>query len=518
MHNIYFTFTLIVFTLFSSLLCKAQVTESKNISAVHLEDLKKQWASSPNPAGIPIDRPSIYSRLQTGFEKDKGSFKQPQYSDSENTYFIKTNGNVVFDKYYLEGDFSYSRNARKGLEYNASLIDPLRNMPYIIADTNSSDWLNQHYNLGFKLSTITKDKKWNIGLAATYATASGAKQRDIRSEVFVNNLEVQPGFVYRIDKSHHIGTNLYYRSFKEESRNSLLNTNEHQGYFQLLGLGNGTNHVGTGRTMNYQGDAIGFNSQYQFRGFMNLMLTAGYTVQAEDANISFTNRRPLGTILNKQWKYSVQGEYSGSIFTQIIKSQYLDTRSKGIEYLTQFESGLESDGYYVRHKNIRSTYDEQQADISYIIIRNRAESYSWKAHAKMGYSNQENRYILPESNMLFKNIYFGLAFDKIFLLSAHKHQELCVGVSTVIKDNRKTSSSYSGGNSSSLIVTDLLKRNIDYLSAGFTTFEVPVMYSQKLKRHSDSRIFLSISAQYTQSDHDLLKDRKSFLSSVGLLF
>lgn len=518
MHHKYFTYTFTVLFLFITGLSLAQISGSKNISALQLEDIKRQWGTSDNPAGLLLDNPSISSRLQGGFTKDKGDFKRPQSSDSENTVFLNTQGNAFFKNYYLEGDFSYGRNARKGVEYNASLIDPLRNMPYIIADTNSSDWLNQHYNLGFKFSTAPINKKWMFGLAAAYKAASGAKQRDIRSENFFYSLEIQPGVVYSLNTTHHIGTNFYYNNFKEEARNSLLNTNEHQGYYLLHGLGNGTNHVGTGRTMNYQGDAFGFNSQYQYTGPIRLMLSAGYTIQAEDANIGFTNSRPVGTILNKKWKYSIQGGYTGEEYTQIMKGQYLDSRSKGIEYLTEFESGLDSEGYYVRHRNIRSTYDQKQADFSYQIIKNRAESYNWKARAQLSYSNLENMYLIPESSMSLQNIYFALSLDKIFQLSARMKNELNIGIITGLKANQKASYKYTGANTQTLLVKDLEKRNMDYLSADITSFEVPIMYSQKINSLSDNHIFIRLSAQLTKSNHDLLKDRKSFYSSIGLTF
>ncbi len=53
-------------------------------------------------------------------------------------------------------------------------------MPFIIADTNRSNWVNQDYNLEMQMTTPLLWNRVIIGITGRYQNAVGAKQLDPR--------------------------------------------------------------------------------------------------------------------------------------------------------------------------------------------------------------------------------------------------------------------------------------------------------------------------------------------------
>ena len=267
---------------------KSQQSIPVTPAALELLNQRSLWKGSSNAAGLLLDQPFQYSQLSGGYESYNGNFRRPQQGASGNRQTIYTEGNLFLNKYYLSGSFSYIRDNIKNANYNASIIDPLRGMPYIIADLNPSDWNNQHYDLQFNATVPTVNKQWSFGLAGSYQSSSGAKQRDIRSENDVMGIAVLPSVVYSPASNHHIGLNLVYSNYKEEAGMSNVTTYVDQTYYELLGLGTAIARLGAGTTSNYEGDALGAGFQYHYQGAVTLFLTADYKEEAEDLQYTFT--------------------------------------------------------------------------------------------------------------------------------------------------------------------------------------------------------------------------------------
>lgn len=490
----------------------------KSIIEQQIEEQRRQWNNSSNAAGLLLDKPTENSRLEAGYTSTKGNYKQPQIGQQINSVFLHTQGNLYLKKYYLQGHFSYKRNSIQDAEYNASLINPLREMPYIVADTNSSDWLNQHYDLGFKLTSKPIAEKIMLGLNTNYKAQSGAKQRDIRAENYYYELQLDPSIVYSVTPRHHIGANFSYKSFKEESVNANVNTYVNQGYFFLFGLGNAINYVGSGRTMNYEGDAVGVGLQYQFLGDSQLFIAGNYTVQAEDANVSFTNARPVGTIYSKKWDGHVDFQKESDNYSHQVQASFSNAQSNGIEYITQFISGLESEGYYELFKSTRSKYNNTQAQLQYDLFKNSDQSYSWKASFFGAYTKSDSKYLIPASSMNIESIYYGASLGKLFELSENKRSQLAVEAKIGIKDNLAGEYSYSGADAQEVTVTDLEQRKFEYLSSNYTNIEVPITYSQGIRNNSGTQLFIKASGHYITTASRSLTDRKGFKVSLGATF
>jgi len=489
-----------------------------NIFQQQQEAFLRQWNSSNNAAGLLLDRPTVQSFLEAGYSHAEGSYHRPQEAAKKTDAFLNTRGNIYLNRYYLEGYFSYQRSDVSGTQYNASLIDPFRGMPYLVADTNLSNWVHQDYKLGFKFSAPLRSDRWFLGMAADYQATSGAKQRDIRAENYFYSLTLRPSMVYHLNGSQSLGANLLYRSFKEESSNSNVNTYVDQKYYMLFGLGNTIDYLGQGRTMNYTGEALGAGLQYQYQGAVKFFLTADYRLQAEDAHIGFTSTRPLGTLLQENWTGRVNLQTTGGALGHVFDLALDRTDSKGIEYITEFESGLESDGYYIRYQSVRSTYRQQQAVFRYHIFKPDGHHYNWKAGIETGWQQSADRYLIPESTMDLTQLHYGAQLEKLFRLSPKRNSYLSVGFNAKFRKHVEGEYNYQGPDGEEPTVRDLEARNFAYQRANLSHFALPVTYSQRLKKRSSLQFFARAVAGYTTSDHPLLKNRSTIHISLGTTF
>lgn len=477
-----------------------------------------QWEHSHNAAGLTLDQPKQHSSVAGGYSKTTGNFRRPQTGETLSDLNLYTRGNLYLKKSYVQGYFKYARNRIEDAEYNTSLIDPFRGMPYAYADTNSSDWLNQHYVIGFKASSATLGEKWHIGVSGNYKASSGAKQRDIRTVNKYYQLDLQPSVVYSIDAQNHLGANFFYKNYKEESNNSNAIDYESQPYYALLGLGNSINYLGSGRTTNYLGDALGGGLQYQYQGPVKVLLQANYTVQAEDAEISFTNARPGGSILKKEWDGSLQLQKGSDLYLHGFRADFLTSRSKGIEYITEYVSGTDSEGYYTRFQSVRSTYERKAISGKYELLRKSGDAYNWKASARMGYSKMDDRYLIPASRMFAENVLYGLEAHKLFNLSTALKSQLSIGLKVNLNKNLSGAYDYSGSDAETITVTDLETRNYQYYKADYQQFEVPIYYAQQLRASSNVQLFVKGNLGILKTDSYTFNDRKSFNFSVGATF
>lgn len=481
------------------------------------------WRHSANAAGLNIDRPSLFSLLEAGYGNKTGNFRRPQEASQASHTWLRTNGNTEVLGHYIQGYFNYERENRKDAEYNASLIDPFRNMPYIVADTNASDWVNQHYLLGFDIATPVFGNRWNAGLSVNYQASSGAKQRDVRARNNRYVLEIRPSIVYQINPKHQVGAHLLYQNHKEESNNYNVNVYVDQSFFLLYGLGHGIRRLGfedlsTSRTTNYTGDKVGAGLQYSYTSSWQVFASADYDIGAENANIGFTNTRPEGTLLQKRWKGNLRVQRVQGEWGHITEVQTASSKSSGIEYINEFIAGLESDGYETRFESVRSTYNMSFLSGYYELIKNKGRIYDWKVRAAIHYGKQQDRYLIPRSHLNIEQLSYSATVHKAFLLNPAGSSLFSIGVQAGYSQNLTKDYEYGGSFGESLTVADLMARDVAYLSCDYFHFELPLTYTQRLSQKPSTHIFVKASGYYTKSEQALFTDRKGVQFSVGSTF
>lgn len=482
--------------------------------ALELQDQRSLWKRSNNPAGLQIDRPFQYSQLVAGYEGYGGDFNRPQQGNSGNRQSVQTEGNLFIGGYYFSGSFNYVRDNIKNANYNASIIDPLRGMPYIIADLNSSDWNNQHYNLQFRIATPQFNDKVSLGLTGAYKAASGAKQRDIRAENYNYSISVTPGVVYSPAKNHHIGLNLTYDNLKERSVMKNVNVYIYQTYYELMGLGNAISRFGDGSEYNYEGDGVGGALQYHLEGDFEAFLNLAYKVEAEDLKESFIAPRDGGSVLRKVWDTRLSLQRKGEQYSHFVDLTYYNRAIDGIQYVTQRDNSAAQQGWVSLFKNIRSTYSSQRAAAKYSLIANRNKDYAWKITTGIMYEKLEDKYILPNSLKVAENIMLTLTGKKSFVMSNILAKQLLVGAELGYNSNLSGTYNYAGEHAAYPTVTGLEQNDLNYLTSDYISVGIPIVYSQQLREKSKKLFFAKANGQYIHTNS--FDYTKHYIMSVHL--
>ena len=157
--NIYCTIKYTCCSLMMSMAVTVGVAQEKIADRLNtpaaLENMKMRglWSQSKNAAGALLDYSFRYASADLEYRFYDGNFRRPQQGESGNNVVFDTEGGGKVKDFFAWGSFNYSRDKVKEANFNSSIIDPYRGMPYYTADTNVSNWNNQHYRLKMRVAT-----------------------------------------------------------------------------------------------------------------------------------------------------------------------------------------------------------------------------------------------------------------------------------------------------------------------------------------------------------------------------
>jgi len=474
--------------------------------------IENLWSQSSNAGGVLLDNPIQYSAFDVSYSSLEGDFHRPQQGQKENNLNFSAEGGVNVKKMYVWGNFEYKNESIKEANFNSSIIDPYRGMPYYTADLNPSDWNNQFCKMQFKVS-LPLGNSFLVGMDGIYRVAQGAKQRDPRTLNQFYSLDLKPGLVFLPSPKSRIGMNLEYSNLKENSSPSLINTSDYQTYYELYGLGTAVENIGTGKTVNYVGDKIGGNLQYNFQQTgVNLLLLGGYTYKVEDAEFSFTTPEKFGTAQEKVWNTKALLDLSGKKLSHHLQAVYTNCSINGIQYVQQ---NTTNQGWQILQSNIRSTYQTEIASVDYSIIANRGTEYKWKAGAGVHYLKKNDEYLMPNSFKNAENLLFCINGKAMVYRSDKLSRRLLVGAEAGYNNNLSGIYSYNGNHADYKIVTELEQNDLNYLISDFYFFGGDVTYSQQIKESLGANLYIKGLFNYRMADKSMF-DHRSFLQiSIG---
>lgn len=473
------------------------------------------WQQSTNAAGSLIDNPVQFSELNAGYKLVNGSFHRPQEEAKGSSIFIDTEGSIKLKKAYVWGRFNYSRDERKDVTYNSSIIDPFRGMPYYVADSLPANWSNQRYDLQFRVATPKLRNVLSLGLEGSYKAYLGAKQRDPRTENYFYTLELKPGIVYSPNDKHNIGLNFKYASLKEESEMSQENRNVDPVYYELYGLGTAVKGLGSGRTTNYVGNEIGGGLQYNYRGAINLLFGANYSAKVEDVEISFSTPRDDSSTKDQIWNTNLTIYTNGKEYTHYLKLDYQDRSIDGIQYITKYDN---TEGWQSLYKSVRSTYKTKTAKALYTLMANRDEEYNWRVDAGVNYEKKNDTYILPYSVKNTENIAFSLGGKKNFALSDKRTKRLLIGAGIAYNKNLSGEYNYNGQHSDYSVVKYFEQTDLNYLISDYYTVNSSAVYSQRYNETTNATVFAKVNFSYSKTSDFDFSNRTRAEFSIGLNF
>jgi hypothetical protein len=481
---------------------------------------KSQWLNSSNAAGLLLDNPVNFTEISVSGDSYRGGFHRPQEGERGSNLNFNAEGAIYAGKVYAWGKFDYTRKTVKDANFNASIIDPFRGMPYMVADTNRSEWKNQVYDMALKVSTPLLPDRLHMGLEAQYKAVSGAKQRDPRTENYYYIIQLKPGFVYSLNARHHIGANFDYFNLKEESVMSKVNTYVDQEYYNMYGLGTSVQRIGTGRTTDYTGNSVGGGFQYHYHGAINLLFSSGYTYKVEDVRISFSNAEDDSGVKDRIWKSGLQAfTRPDENLTHFLTLEYSDRKIDGIECITQYDNTAEQGGYLTLLKDVRSKYKTQAATLDYDVTVNKSEEYGWKMGLGVKYTNSDDLYISPRSEKNAENIAFQVRAKRNFVLSPDKlKRRMLLGADWSLSRNLSGGYNYNGSHPEYLTVSKFQQTDSDCLNAGYWSAGASVAYSRKIRADMAANFFAKAGFSYTKADKSFFDNRQSVRFSVGCNF
>ncbi len=475
----------------------AVAQEGSSLQSIERKKMESLWFSnSDNAAGAQLDQISHYSQLGINYNSTEGDYKRTQLGEDNFGYGFSTDGGGVMENLkgmFLWGYFDYSREKVGDAAFNASLIDPLRGMPFYIADQNLSNWINQSYKLGMKAATPVMGDHWIIGLGVDYENAQGAKQMDPRPNVLMSKFEVAPSLVFKAGK-HSVGANFSYFSRREDGTASNSVSIKTQPVWEVVAPGFvSAGEIGSGTLSglrDYNANSLGGGLQYGFGGDeLSLLVEAKYAFAVEDVNNNYTMPKKIGTTKERIWDASANLKWSMNEYNALFaKAQYYNRSLDGIEYVQVWDSSHEVAQWVVISKSVRSNFATQQMNFNLDYMNHdEGNAYRWLAGVDVNYEKMDDIYYLPLSEQMVENISFNAHLKKNFEFGKNM---ILVGVNGGLKRNLDSMHNYTGNHSATMIYTDMVLRDYYFLKSDAYSVGGEISYTRKGIVGENSSLFV----------------------------
>ena len=521
MRNIKYTFASLAFAASLFATAASAQTEGSTLQSIERKKMESLWFSNTNnAAGAQLDEMGYFSQLGINYNHTEGDFQRTQLGTNNNGYGFSTDGGGEFDNLkgaFMWGYFNYSHDKIHGARYNASLIDPLRGMPFYLADTNVSNWINQSYELGMKAATPIIGNHWVFGVGLDYQNMQGAKQIDPRPNVQMSKFEIKPSIVFTAGK-HAVGANYNYSSRREDGTATNSISLMTQPVWEVVAPGfYNTAEVGSGSFSGlraYNANAMGGGLQYSFAGEkIKVLLSGEYNFAVEDVNNNYTLPKIIGTTKENTW--DVKGNLMWSInpdHSLFAEVEYYNRSIDGIEYIQEWDNTYEVSQWIVISKNIRSNFSTQRTTAKVDYMKNKGNSYTWWAGLEIEQESLSDIYYLPRSTQDVDNLYISAHVKKNFIFGLNS---IVLGVSGGYKDNRAKSISFTGNYADSDIYKHMVLRDYYYLSSGAYYGGLELGYTRGGLFKSNSSFFVNMKADLMQPEEIVLADAPNYFTNFS---
>lgn len=525
MRNIKYTIATLVLAA-TALGAKAQ--QSGTPQSIERKKIESIWfTNTDNAAGAQLDKMGYYSQFGINYDRTEGDFKRAQQGEKSDVYGFSTDGGGTFDNLggtFLWGYFDYSHDKVRDARFNASLIDPLRGMPYYIADSHASNWINQDYSLGLKAATRALWDRLILGIGIDYQNAQGAKQLDPRPKIMMSKFTVTPSVVYTMGK-HAVGADFSYYSRREDGLAKNTNVFINQPAWEVLGPGFfTTGEIGGGMVglRDYNANSLGGGLQYSFAtDDVRLLVSGKYTHTVEDANNNYTTPKIIGTTKENIWTGRLDLIWNlDKTNSLIFGGEYYDRSLDGIEYIQVYNNSADVAQWEVISKNIRSNYATRTAtvDLDYM-NKDDGNGYRWLAGVELGYEKSADIYYIPLSTQNVENFRFELHAKKNFIFGDNS---ILLGARGAYKAPLDSDRSYTGQNESSEIYTDLVLHDYDFLRCKSYGIGGELGYTRQGLFNGHTSLFATVTADYCKALDSCIDSKfghRMYLTvKVGLAF
>lgn len=499
----------------------AQVVSAQGYSPAAVELLKEQrlWFHTTNAAGAILDNTMNYTEVKIGYDNTSGNFHRPQEGKSVSNAGVDCEGFMNLGSALVWGEFSFRQRNISESQFNASIADPFRGMPYFYADEHLSDWRNQYYNMKFRASTPLYWGRFATGIEGIYRAAIAAKQLDPRVDTRYFELGLKPGVVCKIDGHSSIGADFQYTAIKEDSRMENINLTVPQTYYMLYGLGMASKEIGDGNRTDYHGHILGGGLQYNFRaGDFNALLAGDYSRRVENVDNNPTVPEKKTSVKDDNWTIGLTLRLNGENWGNHLTLGTNLRDMKGIQYLSEFDNSETNPGWVVKNLNIRSTYKTTALSAGYSLIRYRDAEYAWRVDAGVKYHKQKDCYILPEASKDYDGVYTHITGKYNFRIGSKMNRRLLLSATAGVMMAGDGEYYHSDAMPDYPTISVLETGDIRYFSSDYWNVGASATYSQQIK--SDNRMNFYARAEFNSvntGDYDF-SHRRYMSFALGFTF
>lgn len=489
------------------------------------QDMESIWISNTdNAGGGIIDAPRRLSSAEFSYDLAKGDYKYAQIGDNNKNLNFYTQGGGIYKDlsgWYIWGEFRYTNENISGARWNATLVDPLRDQPFFLADSAYSKWKNQKYHLAFKAAAPMLWNRVVLGLTGSYDVAAAAKQIDPRPYTRMSGLDLKPSVLVKLDRYNTVGANFHYASYREDGTAAVVNYLVNCDAWQMVSPGFFNSGVissfgGSIQTLrNYNANTLGGGLQYSYiNGKGKLLLAANYAYKVEDAKSSYSQPRMVGTVSDGRFDITAAGQYNLDRGILFVNYRRAHKSYDGIEYFQTYDNTYEiqtwiTDAKFVR-SNFKNTTDELKVDY---MVTSGLRSYKWKFGVSAKHEKDGFVYYVPRSTKDYANTGFGAYATHNLRLGG---SSLLATLSIGRKFNDSRSLDYNGYKADDICYKEFTLLDYEYVTVDCFNVGADVTWSFPLNR--DYSMLVGGSCKYYNPDGDTFHNRKIALVKVGISF
>ncbi len=491
-------------------------------------EMESLWLSNTNnTAGGVVDAPERQALAEAKYDLTKGDFKYAQLGDDNKTAIFHTKGGGIYEKLggaYFWGEFTYKNESIAGARWNATLVDPLRDMPFFLADDNFSKWKNQKYNLRFKATTPVLFDHLVLGIGGSYDNAIAAKQIDPRPKTLMSKVEVIPSLLWNFNDGFSLGADFQYYSYREDGTGSRVNALVDPRAWDMVAPGffNAGVLASFGSSIHplraYNANALGGGLQLGYEDDeVKAVVGANYIYKVEDVQFSYEKPQMAGTVRDTRYDVTLAAEKkfdSGNLLFINFKTAYKDY--DGIEYFQTYDNTYEVQSWITDAKFVRSNFNNtlETLKVDYMVTDG-ADGYVWKAGVEANFCDDAFVYYVPESHRKISYLDASAYVTRNFVLGSK--WAVLANVFGGYSGNITSELDYNGTRGDDPGYTEFTVLDFQYATTDFVKFGADVKFVFGGLKGSSS-LFAGASYKHICPSGDQFNKRSFLVFSAGLTF
>lgn len=363
-----------------------------------------------------------YGQAVLGADFETGTFHRAQDAATKTGIFFNADGERQVGRFHLKGNFRFRQSFENDVRF-ASTFNPLRAMPYVIADSTGGNWQKQSYAMWADISTPIVKGLLNAGLAMDLDVGRGAKKIDPRPQAGMCKIEIKPSLSFSFLNNFSASAGFIYGLYRETSNLILYDSSQPQKLYLLKGLGQYTYEVfsSTERERKYDGTTLGGSLSLQYnddRG--NVSLYGEYRNGLEKVfDIDYNKPHDRGNYYTHDFRagVSLSAPMEGKErFGVALGFEYSGLRHSGREFVQHFDSSPEVNSW-VTDSSLPGRYLNREDHFNCslkIYINDRNKRKSWVITDDLEWNRCEQSYNAANAYELIKNERYALGVRKFF--------------------------------------------------------------------------------------------------------